>query len=187
MEGVIAIGGLTAERLFGESARTVFSGLIAFALLSSISALIILGPRVYFAMARDGYFFRAIGRVHPRTKVPANSTVLQCVFAVVLVLSGTFDQILTYMGFCLGIFPILAVLGLFKLRRLGRVPYRMPGFPVVPIIFATVSVSILALAYLERPVESTFALLTVGAGIPFFLFFRRVRKTDPAISGSDAD
>jgi APA family basic amino acid/polyamine antiporter len=187
MKGVIAIGGLTAERLFGASARTVFSGLIAFALLSSISALIILGPRVYFAMATDGYFFKAIGRVHPKTKVPANSTILQCVFAVVLVLSGTFDQILTYMGFCLGIFPILAVLGLFKLRRLGRVRYRMPGFPVVPILFASVSISILILAYLERPMESTFALLTVGAGIPFFLFFRRVRTTDPATSGSDAD
>jgi len=187
MEGVIAIGGLAAERLFGGSARTVFSGLIAFALLSSISALIILGPRVYFAMAQDGYFFRAIGRVHPKTRVPANSTILQCAFAVVLVLSGTFDQILTYMGFCLGIFPILAVLGLFKLRRLGRVPYRMPGFPAVPVLFATVSLSILVLAYLERPMESTFALLTVGAGIPFFLFFRRVRKTDPGSSGSDAD
>jgi len=187
MVGVIAIGGLAAERMFGGPARTVFSGLIAFALLSSISALIILGPRVYYAMARDGYFFSAIGRVHPKTRVPANSILLQCVIAVVLVLSGTFDQILTYMGFCLGIFPILAVLGLFKLRRSGKVPYRMPGFPVVPILFATASVSILTLAYLERPVESTFALLTVGAGIPFYFFFRRVRKTNPAAAGSTAD
>jgi len=179
MEGVIAIGGLAAERMFGGAARTVFSGLIAFALLSSISALIMLGPRVYFAMARDGYFFRPIGKVHPKTRVPANSILLQCVIAVVLVLSGTFEQILTYMGFCLGIFPILAVLGLFKLRRSGRSPYRMPGFPVIPIIFATASVSILTLAYLERPVESTVALLTVGAGIPFYFVFSRRKTRNP--------
>jgi APA family basic amino acid/polyamine antiporter len=187
MEGVIAIGGLAAERLFGGPARTVFSGLIAFALVSSISALIIIGPRVYYAMARDGYFFRAIGRVNPKTRVPANAILLQSTFAVVLVLSGTFDQILTYMGFCLGIFPILAVLGLFKLRRLGRVPYRMLGFPLVPILFATASVSMLTLAYLERPVESTIGLLTVGAGIPFYFFFRRVRKTYPAAAESTVD
>lgn len=187
MEGVIAIGGLAAERMFGGPARTVVSGLIAFALLSSISALILLGPRVYFAMARDGYFFKAIGRVHPKTQVPANSILLQCVIAVVLVLSGTFDQILTYMGFCLGIFPILAVLGLFKLRRSGRVPYRMPGFPVVPILFATASLSILGLAYLERPVESTIALLTVAAGIPFYFFFRRVRLKNQAAAESTVD
>ncbi len=187
MRGVIAIGGLAAERLFGGPARTVFSGLIAFALLSAISALIILGPRVYYAMARDGYFFSAIGRVHPKTRVPANSILLQCVFAVVLVLSGTFDQILTYMGFCLGIFPILAVLGLFKLRRVPGIPYRMPGFPAIPILFACVSLSILVLAYMERPVESTVALLTVGAGVPFFFFFRRVRKADPEAAESTRD
>jgi APA family basic amino acid/polyamine antiporter len=185
MEGVIAIGGLAAERMFGGAVSALFSGLIAFALLSSISALIILGPRVYYAMARDGYFFRSIGKVHPRTRAPANSILLQGFIAVLLVLSGTFDQILTYMGFCLGIFPILAVLGLFKLRRSGRSPYRMPGFPFVPILFASVSLSILVLAYLERPVESTIALLTVAAGIPFFFFFRRVRNNNPVISEPD--
>ena len=187
MAGVIAIGGLAAERLFGGPARMAFSGLIAFALLSAISALIILGPRVYYAMARDGYFFRAIGRVHPKTRIPANAILLQCVFALVLVTSGTFDQILTYMGFCLGIFPILAVLGLFKLRRSGGGPYRMPGFPLVPILFATASISMLTLAYLERPVESTVALLTVGAGVPFFFFFRWVRDTNPAFSEPSVD
>jgi APA family basic amino acid/polyamine antiporter len=184
MGGVIAIGGLAAERIFGSTAEVLFSGVIAFALLSAISALIILGPRVYYAMARDGYFFRSIGRVNPRTRVPGRSILLQSLIAVTLVASGTFDQILTYMGFCLGIFPILAVLGLFKLRRMGGGEYRMPGFPLVPVFFAGASIFMLVLAYMERPVESSIALLTVGVGIPFYFAFRRGRKKDPAEVGA---
>ena len=67
-----------------------------------------------------------------------------------LVVSGTFDQILTYMGFCLGIFPILAVLGVFKIRRRGSGEYRMPGFPLVPLFFAGASLSMLVLAYFGK-------------------------------------
>jgi len=184
MEGVIAIGGLAAERTFGVTGQVLISGLIAFALLSSISALIILGPRVYYAMARDGYFFRSVGRVHPKTRVPGRSIVLQSLVAVILVVSGTFDQVLTYMGFCLGIFPILAVLGVFKLRRMGGSGYRMPGFPLVPLFFACASIFMLTLAYLERPVESSVAVLTVAAGIPFYVLFRSRMKRNPTSVGA---
>lgn len=173
LSGVIAVGGLAAERLFGPTARTVFSGLIGFALLSSLSALVVLGPRVYYAMARDGYFFRAVAELRAGARVPAKSILLQSALAAVLILSGTFEQILTYMGFCLGIFPILAVLGLFRLRRQAIPGYRMPGFPVVPVAFALVSALILVLAFGQRPVESSIALLTVAAGIPCYFLFRR--------------
>jgi len=177
MAGVVAVGALAAERLFGVTARVVLSGLIGFALLSSISAMIMLGPRVYYAMARDGYFFRFIATVHPGTHVPARSIVLQTLIAAVLVVSGTFEQILTWMGFCLGIFPVLAVLGVFRLRRSGRTQRRMPGFPVTPLVFAGGSVLMLALAWLERPVESTIAVVTVITGIPFWFLFARRRPT----------
>ncbi|UCD23254.1 MAG: amino acid permease, partial [Gemmatimonadota bacterium] len=117
MQGVIAVGGQTASNLFGPAAERLISLVIAFALLSAISALIIIGPRVYYAMAKDGYFFKSIADVNPVTRAPTMAIVLQCLIAAVMVLSGTFDQILTYMGFCLGIFPILAVLGVFKLSE----------------------------------------------------------------------
>jgi APA family basic amino acid/polyamine antiporter len=139
--------------------------------------MIMLGPRVYYAMAQDGHFFSAVADVHPVTQVPSTSIVLQCLIAGVMVMSGTFDQILTYMGFCLGIFPIVAVIGLFKLRRAGPGPYRMPAFPLPPLLFALASVLILVLAYLERPMESSIAIATVGIGIPFYFLFRRSRST----------
>ncbi len=175
LSGVIAVGGLAASNLFGGWADTAISSLIAFALLSSISALIILGPRVYYAMARDGYFFAFASEVHPVSQVPSKSIVLQCLIAAVMVMSGTFDQILTYMGFCLGIFPIVAVIGVFKLRQ-TRSDIRVPLYPVPPLVFIAASLAILTLAYLERPVESTIALATVALGLPVYILFRRNRS-----------
>ena len=179
MAGVIAMGGLVTERMFGPAAERGVALLIAFALLSAISALIVIGPRVYFAMARDGYFFRAIGAVHPRFHVPARSILLQSGLAIVMVLSGTFDQILTYMGFCLGIFPMAAAVGVFQLRRTGTHNYRMPGYPLVPLVFIGASAMILVLGYLERPVESSIALLTVASGVPVYIVFHHLRRRDP--------
>lgn len=80
------------------------------------------------------------------------------------------------MGFCLGIFPIVAVLGVVKLRTSGRGAYRMPLYPIAPIVFVIASLSILVLAYLERSVESSIALATVGLGLPVYLFLRRLRR-----------
>ncbi len=173
MSGVISIGGLAARNLFGASFESLLSLLISFALFSSLSAFIILGPRIYFSMAKDGYFFRFASEVHSVHHVPSKSIILQCVIAVIIVLSGTFDQILTYMGFSLGIFPILAVIGVFKLRRSKKSEYKMPGFPIVPVIYILAGVAILVLGFLERPWPSSIAILTVAAGIPAFYIFKR--------------
>jgi APA family basic amino acid/polyamine antiporter len=176
MQGVIAVGGLAASNLFGATAERLVSLLIAFALLSAISALIIVGPRVYYAMAKDGYFFKRVARVHPVHRVPSTAILLQCGIASVMVATGTFDQILTYMGFCLGIFPILAVLGVFKLKHDSGGTLKYMSYRVAAVIFAATSLGILVLAYFERPVESSIALLTVAAGIPFYLSFAKAKR-----------
>jgi len=178
MSGVISIGGLAAGNLFGKSFESLFSILISFALFSSLSAFIILGPRVYYSMARDGYFFRFAAKIHKDYRVPSKSIMLQCAIAVIIVLSGSFDQILTYMGFSLGIFPILAVIGVFKLRRLKKSTYKMPGFPLVPILYLLAGVSILILGFLERPVPSSIAIFTVLAGIPAYFIFKNRYKVN---------
>ncbi len=180
MEGVISIGGLAAGNLFGKSAETVLSVFISFAFFSSLSAFIILGPRVYYSMAKDGVFFKSLAKVNPRFCVPSRAIVLQGLIAAVLVLFGTFDQLLTYMGFSLGIFPILAVLGVFKLRRTGRSVVKLPGYPVVPAVYVLAGVTILILAFLQRPKESSVAIATVLIGIPIYLIFKKKYGSGPS-------
>ena len=176
MKGVISVGGLAMGNLFGKSADILFSLLIAFALFSSLSAFLIIGPRVYYSMAKDGLFFSSVAKVHKKFGVPSNSIVLQCIIALVLVLSGTFEQVLTYMGFALGIFPIMTVLGVWRLRKREPGSLRLKGFPVTQIIYLISGFLILFLSYLERPVESSIALMTVVIGIPAYYIFKRTNN-----------
>jgi len=177
MKGVISVGGLAMGNLFGRSADVISSMLIAFALFSSLSAFIIIGPRVYYSMAKDGLFFRSVAKIHHKYQVPSNAILLQCIIAVVLVLSGTFEQVLTYMGFALGIFPLLTVFSIFKLRRQNPEAVRLPGFPVTQFVYLLTGVMILVLSYMERPVESSIATLTVVIGIPAYYIFKKVNGT----------
>jgi APA family basic amino acid/polyamine antiporter len=172
MKGVISVGGLAMGNLFGKSADMIFSMIIAFALFSSLSAFIIIGPRVYYSMAKDGLFFKSVAKIHKRFEVPSNSILLQCLIAVILAFSGTFEQVLTYMGFALGIFPVLTVIGVFKLRANNPGALHLPGYPVTQIIYIIAGIMILVLSFLERPVESSIAALTVIIGIPAYFIFK---------------
>lgn len=172
MKGVISISGLAAGEAFGRSPGVLLSLIIAFALFSSLSAFIILGPRVYYAMARDGVFFKGLAEVHPKYQVPSRAILLQGCIASLMVLTGTFDQILTYLGFSLGIFPLFAVLGVYKLRRSGKSVLKMPGYPFASLIYLAAGLAILILAFFERPVESGIAIGTVLAGVPFYYIFK---------------
>lgn len=167
------IGGLAAGFAFGARAEVIVSLLISFALFSSLSAFIMLGPRIYYKMAHDGYFFNSVAAIHPKRKVPINAIYLQAAIAIVLVLSGTFEQILAYMGFSLGIFPLLAVAGVFKLRRQGKSVLKLPGYPIIHIVFIASGIIILVLAFLQRPLESSIAILTALSGIPAYYWFKK--------------
>jgi APA family basic amino acid/polyamine antiporter len=172
IRSVPEIAGLAAGKAFGTKAESIISLLISFALISSLSAFIILGPRVYYSMAKQGYFFAFAAKVHSKYKVPVGAILLQSSIAIILVLSGTFEQILVYMGFSLGIFPILAVLAVFKLRLSGKSALKLPGFPYIHIIFILTGIAMLILAFLERPLESTIAILTALSGVPVFYWFQ---------------
>jgi len=187
MAGVISVGGMAMGNLFGPSADIVFSLLISFALFSSLSAFMIIGPRVYYSMASDGLLFQSVARIHPRFGVPSTAILLQSAIAVILSLSGTFEQILTYMGFALGIFPLLTVIGVIKLRMSGGSVLKLPGFPFLQIVFVAAGFFILVLAFMEKPVESSIALLTVLAGIPVFLYFNKGRAAGRKTGARDWD
>ncbi|MCU0455565.1 MAG: amino acid permease [Bacteroidales bacterium] len=176
MKGVISVGGLAMGNLFGKSAEILFSLLIGFALFSSLSAFIIIGPRVYYSMAKDGLFFKSVAEIHPRFLVPSNSILLQGLIACILALSGSFEQVLTYMGFALGIFPVLTVMGVFRLRATNPAALRLPGFPVTQVVYMAAGVMILVLSFLERPAESSIALATVAVGVPAYFIFRKASR-----------
>jgi len=176
MMGVVSVGGLAVRYALGEKLDLVFSLLISFAFFSSLSAFLILGPRVTYSMARDGFFFKQVAKIDPKTRVPSLAILIQAFISVVMVLSGTFDQILTYLGFSLGIFPIIVTAGVFKIRikKMSRV--KLPGYPVTPVFFIVASISILVLSFLERPVESSIAIATISAGVPFYYLLRHLKR-----------
>lgn len=168
--GVVAVGDVAAQHLFGPGVAAWVAGLISLALVSSLSAYLFTGPRVYFAMARDGLFFRFAARVHPRFETPGLAILAQGACAAVMALSGTFEQLLTYIGFALGIFPWLAVAGLFRLRRrpAPEGSYRVWGYPLVPLFYLAAMAFILGVALWNRPGPSLVALATVAAGVPIY-------------------
>ena len=172
MKNVISIGGLTANNLFNRSLDQFFSLFIAVILLSAISVLTIIGPRVYYAMAESGHFFPLARRIN-KSNVPGVSILMQSGLAIIFIASGTFDQIITLLSFSLGIFPILAVLGVFKLRRQQQSVLKMPGYPILPGLFILFSMVILILAFLERPAESSIAIGIILAGIPVYYILRK--------------
>jgi APA family basic amino acid/polyamine antiporter len=177
--GIIAIVESAATGAFGAGIGNALSAMISLALLSSLSAYIIIGPRVYFAMARDRLFFGFAARVHPRFHVPGRSILIQGALAVVMVSIGSFEQLLVYLGFALGIFPWLAVAGLFIARRrhIGDAKaVRVPGYPVLPLFFLVATLSLMVVAYINRPFESSLAVLTVLVGIPLYYAWVRAAR-----------
>ncbi len=176
IQGTIAIFEKASTAAFGDWFGRVLGILSAIALLASLSAFIMIGPRIYYAMALDKLFFPFAARVHPKFGVPGRSILIQGSIALVLVLIGSFEQIVIYVEFALLIFPLFAVGGLFIARKnkIGeaRAVY-VPGYPVVPVFFLICSLLIMIVAYINRPVESTAAIVTVLIGIPVYYIWAK--------------
>lgn len=168
------------EVLFGRAGGTVFSLIVVVAVLGSLAAIVMSAPRVYFAMARDGLFIPQVAAIHPRFETPAFAIALQASLASVLVLAGTFNDIISYFVFVVIVFIALTIVALFKLRRSSiatSVGYLTPGYPVTPIVFLALIVIMLALLAGNNPKQAALGVAVVSLGLPFYLFvFRRKRS-----------
>jgi APA family basic amino acid/polyamine antiporter len=175
-----------ADRLLGVRAGDVMGIVSIVSIAASISAMTFAGPRVYYAMARDGLFFRGAARVHPRYRTPAASIVAQSIWSGLLVLSGGANALTTYTGFAVVLFSGVAVVSLFILRSRepdAPRPFHAWGYPVAPAIFAVASLAIVTNALwadLVTPIRTgtpwgpaAAGLIIIGLGVPLYYFFRR--------------
>lgn len=159
--------------LFGAAGARVLSWVVVVSVLSSLLGLMMAAPRVYFAMARDGLFPAAVAAVHPRFGTPARAIALQAVLACVLVLIGSFAQIVAYFIFVTVAFIGLTVAALFVFRRrddptIPATAFRTPAFPFTPLIFLLLVVLLLAMLAAQRPVEAGLGVLAMALGWPVY-------------------
>lgn len=165
-----------AARTFFRYGPQLVSLAFIVSVIGALNGIILMNSRVPFAMARDGLFFRKLGLLSPTTHVPVIAIWVQGIWASVLALSGTFDQITTSVMFALWIFFALVGSSLFVLRRkLPAAPrrYRTPGYPVVPILFVLVAVWLVFNSVQAYPVESAAGLLLIALGLPLYMYFER--------------
>lgn len=176
MKGIVDIGYQSMQALFGQNIGIVFSILIMLLTLSTLNSTILSGARIYYAMASEGRFFRIAAKLHPKFNVPASSLWLQCVWSIVLILSGTFNQLLTYTVFVMVLFSFLSGGSLWLLRRKTsgtESTYRTKAFPLVLFFYMAVSAWILVTVLMNRPAESLIGILIIGLGTPFYFYWKR--------------
>ena len=138
--------------------------------------MMIAGPRVYFAMARDGVFAAPAREIHPKFLAPAQAIIAQAIWSGILVLSGTLSQLVSYTGFAVVLFAAIAVAAVFVLRR--RVPseprpFRAWGYPWAPATFVVASAMMLANEIYRSPQTSAAGLAVIAAGVPMYWWMRR--------------
>ena len=175
------------EVLFGRSGGILFSSVVILSIAGSLTGLLLMAPRVYFAMARDGVFLRFASAVHPAFGTPYRAIAIQGGLASVLVWLGTFSQILDYFIFVAVLFIALTVAGLFMIRRRqpDMPPYRTPFYPVTPIVFLILAAVLLVLLFGNSPLQAMLGVGVTALGIPVYYLVFRNQSTQQRQTGED--
>ena len=176
MTGVVRIAEKAATSLYGSASAGLLSAAVLISVFGALNGAIFVGSRVYYAMASDKLFFKRVAKVHPRFRTPAFAILIQAVWACILAVSGTFEQLFTYVVFITVLFYIATAASVFTLRKkypdLPR-PYKTWGYPVIPIVFIIASFSILLNTLIEKPVESLAGLGFTIIGIPVYYLWKK--------------
>jgi APA family basic amino acid/polyamine antiporter len=183
-----AFAAQAGQALFGRAGGSILSAIVIVAVLGSLLALLMALPRVYYAMARDGVFLRAVAVTHPRFGTPARAIAIQASLASVLVLLGSFNQIVTYFIFVTVLFVGLTVAALFVMRRRAAAApaYRAPWFPVTPLFFLALVLVLLVLLAGHDPLQAALGVGIVSLGVPVYLLRLR-RRVDIGRGSHDVD
>ena len=173
------VGTATMTQMFGSAGGLLMAAAIMISGFGCANGLILSGSRVYYAMAKDGLFFRNVARLHPTYKTPAVSLMVQMVWTCVLCISGSYSQLLDYIIFAVLVFYILTIVGLFVLRKThpdAVRPYRAVGYPVLPIIYIVMALFIDVVLLRYKPQFTWPGLIVVLLGIPVYYAWSRSAK-----------
>jgi APA family basic amino acid/polyamine antiporter len=177
LNGVVQVGDLVARSLFASQAAWIVSLLIAVSIASAFNVMVLTGGRIYYAMARDGVFFPRAAQLHPRFHTPGHALLMQASWTSLLILSGTFEQLLTYTTVIIvgtAIFTVVALLSLRRRQPDRPRPYRTWGYPWLPTLYLLGSLGILLNAIVERPSECLWGIGLCAAGVPAYRWWQRV-------------
>ena len=162
--------------LFGRSGANLLAGAVVLCIVGGMAAMIMLCPRVYYAMARDGVFLPAVAKLHPVFGTPWRAIGIQGIMTSLLIALGAFEQIIAYFLFVAVLFIGLTVCTLFVFRRRDRgvvAPVMTPGYPVTPLIFLAQVVVLLALVLMNTPRQALLGCAVVLLGVPVYMFLQR--------------
>jgi APA family basic amino acid/polyamine antiporter len=181
MAGILAIGEAAARAMFGARAARIFAATIALAILSSASAMVMAGPRIYYAMACDGLAPRALGTTGLHSGAPVRAILAQSGWTSVLILFfGTFESVVVYTGFVVTVFSAATVAAVIVMQvkrpQMAR-PFRMPGYPCLAIAYLAASSWIVAYSFAAQPLEAIIGLATVLAGAPLGIAMWRMARS----------
>ena len=170
------VGTAVMTQMFGSAGGLLMAAAIMISGFGCVNGLILAGARVYYAMAKDGLFFRSVAKLHPTYKTPAVSLMVQMLWTCVLCVSGSYGQLLDYIVFAVLVFYILTIVGLFVLRRKrpdAERPYRAIGYPVLPAVYIVMALFIDVVLLRYKPQYTWPGLIIVLLGVPVYYLSRR--------------
>ncbi|MFP5386552.1 MAG: APC family permease [Bacteriovoracia bacterium] len=180
--GALPVATKAAMTFLGTSGVTILSVAFVFSALGGMNGCIMTGARVPFAMAKDGLFFKKLGNVNETTAVPVVSIIVQAIVAILLALSGTFDQLTNYVVFSSWIFYAMVTGVVFVMRKKrpdAPRSYRTIGYPLVPLLFILVATLLLINTIFESPRESLIGLAFILSGVPVYFIFKKLNVKLP--------
>ncbi|MEO5857927.1 MAG: amino acid permease [Pyrinomonadaceae bacterium] len=163
------------EVLFGTTGEIVFSLIVIASVGGTLIAYMMVSPRVYYAMAKDRLFFKSVATVHPRFGTPLRAIAIQALLAVILILSGSFQQIISYFFFVAVLFIGLTVASLFWIRKQPHDGFKTPLYPLTPIVFLSITAVVLFFIAMRDPVTAFSGVGLVLLGLPVYYYFRSKR------------
>lgn len=170
------VGATAAERVLGHSGGMLVAAIIVLSIIGALNGAFLTSPRIFFAQAHHGLFFSKFAEVHPRFRTPSFSILAQAAWSVVLLLSGTYQTLITYAMVAYWTFYGLMVLGVMVLRRqrpeLAR-PYKMWGYPVTPLLFLAVTIGLIGNALFTQTGPALASIGLIATGIPVYFFWRK--------------